>query len=256
MDVSEHTRLGAIGLSQLIGSGQVSILSLYDRSIANIEAMERQTGTAERVEAAALRLFASRGFEGTGIRSIADEAGISIASLYHYMGTKEDLLARLMQKSMHNLLGPAEAVEHESTDPREAIERLVDLHVRRHAEDNLLSIVGDNEIRSLTEARRREMVSLRDAYEGIWERTIGVGANQQIFVVQDVKLATLALLEMCTGVAYWYARGGRLSLDAVSKGFVEMALNLLGSTTSGRREPRPHLGSKTPERDRGRRGGT
>ncbi|MGH9293646.1 MAG: TetR/AcrR family transcriptional regulator [Acidimicrobiales bacterium] len=191
--------------------------------------MEPRAGTAERVEAAALRLFGTRGFEGTGIRSIADEAGISIASLYHYMGTKEDLLDRLMQRSMRSLLGPAREIEAVQVDPEQRLVELVDLHVRRHAEDNLLSIVGDTEIRSLTAARRREMVALRDSYEAIWEEAVRSGAAAGVFVVPDVKLATLALLEMCTGVAYWYSAGGRLSLDAVSKGFVELALNLLGA---------------------------
>ena len=52
-----------------------------------------QASTSDRIHRAALRLFATYGFEGTGIRKIADEAGITVASLYHYVGTKEDLLA-------------------------------------------------------------------------------------------------------------------------------------------------------------------
>lgn len=184
--------------------------------------------TAERIESAALRLFAVRGFEGTGIRSIADEAGITLGSLYHYIGTKEDLLDGLMHKSMSGLLGPGREIVEAVPDPTECIARLVDLHVRRHAEDSLLSIVGDAEIRSLTPERRRKAVALRDAYESLWEDTIAAGSKNGDFHVPDVKLATLALVEMCSGVAYWYSPNGRLSLDAISKGFVEMALGLLG----------------------------
>jgi TetR/AcrR family transcriptional regulator, cholesterol catabolism regulator len=199
------------------------------------------SSTAERVEQAALRLFAIRGFEGTGIRSIADEAGITLGTLYHHMGTKEDLLDRLMHKSMLGLLGPGQEIVEAVEDPRECIVKLVDLHVRRHAEDNLLSIVGDAEIRSLTPARRRKAVALRDSYESLWESTIEAGSRRGDFHVPDVKLATLALLEMCSGVAYWYSPNGRLSLDAISKAFVEMSLNLLGvepaARTTARRRP-------------------
>ena len=46
------------------------------------------------MRAAALTLFAERGYHGTGIRQLADAAGLSSASLYHYMGTKEELLSR------------------------------------------------------------------------------------------------------------------------------------------------------------------
>jgi AcrR family transcriptional regulator len=189
-----------------------------------------QTSTADRVEAAALRLFATRGFEGTGIRLIAKEAKISLASLYNYMGTKEDLLDRLMQKSMRNLLEPAEEIAAENSDPQHRIVQLVNLHVRRHAEDSLLMMVGDTEIRSLTTEPRREVVALRDAYEHIWEDTVSAGLDAGLFSVPDVKLATLALLQMCTGISQWYSPRGRLSLDSVSDAFIAMTLNLLGAT--------------------------
>ena len=55
------------------------------------------TTSGERVRRAALELFAERGFHGTGIRQLAERAGLSSASLYHYMGTKEDLLVELMR---------------------------------------------------------------------------------------------------------------------------------------------------------------
>jgi AcrR family transcriptional regulator len=187
-----------------------------------------ETSTADRVEAAALRLFATRGFEGTGIRLIAKEAKISLASLYNYMGTKEDLLDRLMQKSMRNLLDPALEIAADIEDPQQRIIQLVNLHVRRHAEDSLLMMVGDTEIRSLTAEPRREVVALRDAYERIWGDTVQAGVDAGLFTVPDVKLATLALLQMCTGISQWYSPRGRLSLDSVGDAFVTMSLNLLG----------------------------
>jgi len=199
--------------------------------------MADEATTAERVEAAALRLFATRGFEATGIRQIAEEAGISVASLYHYMGTKEDLLDRLMRESMRRLLDPARDLMESTDDPVERVVGLVELHVRKHARDNLMCLVGDTEIRSLSPARRREMVALRDAYQVMWEEAIADGAARGRFRVPDVKIAVLALLEMCTGVAHWYAPGGRLSLDEISKTFVGMALSLLAGGEPSRIGP-------------------
>ena len=39
-------------------------------------------GPGTRIEQAALQLFAAKGFAGTGIRDIADRAGLSTAALY------------------------------------------------------------------------------------------------------------------------------------------------------------------------------
>jgi AcrR family transcriptional regulator len=186
--------------------------------------------TSERVHDAALRLFASRGFEGTGIRRIAEEAGITVASLYHYVGTKEDLLERMMQESMTELLGPARDLASATPDPRSRIAALVDLHVRRHATHAPLCRVGDTELRSLSGDRRARIVALRDQYQAIWAQAIADGCACGAFAVPDVKIAALALVQMCTGVAHWYAPGGRLSLDQVSAAFVTMACSLLEGT--------------------------
>jgi AcrR family transcriptional regulator len=186
-----------------------------------------QPPTADRVHAAALRLFATRGFAGTGIRQIADEAGITVASLYHYMGSKEDLLERMMHESMSQLLAPAEDLVSAMADPAEQISGLVRLHVRRHAIHRDLCQVGDTEIRSLSRSRMSRVVALRDAYQQLWEDAIAEGVRRGAFAVPDVKLATLALLEMCTGVARWYSPRGRLSLDEICDAYVEMAMAML-----------------------------
>lgn len=176
---------------------------------------------------AALRLFATQGFQATGIRKIAEEAGITVASLYHYVGTKEDLLERMMLESMTELLTPAKALAESVNDPGERVAGLVAVHVRRHAQERQLCRVGDTEIRSLSPARRARVVALRDTYQAIWAETIASGVEAGLFAVPDVKLATFALLQMCTGVAHWYKPQGRLSLDEISAAFVVMTLALL-----------------------------
>jgi AcrR family transcriptional regulator len=183
-----------------------------------------QTSTGERIHRAALRLFATYGFEGTGIRKIADEAGITVASLYHYVGTKEELLERMMDESMSQLLGPAREV---TGDPAQRICALVDLHVRRHARGSQLCRVGDTELRSLSRARRTKIVALRDEYQAIWADAITSGVQSGAFAVPDASIAVMALMQMCTGVAHWYSPRGRLTLDQVSAAFVAMAKALL-----------------------------
>src|SRR5687768_3279860 len=44
----------------------------------------------------ATRLFAQRGYAGTSIQDIADAVGLTRPALYHYVKSKDDLLARLV----------------------------------------------------------------------------------------------------------------------------------------------------------------
>jgi AcrR family transcriptional regulator len=58
---------------------------------------ERGQATRENVVAVATRLFAERGFEGTSIEAVLDEAGVSRGSLYHHFASKEALFEAVFQ---------------------------------------------------------------------------------------------------------------------------------------------------------------
>jgi len=45
----------------------------------------------------ALRLFADRGFDAVGVQEVAQAAGITKPTLYHYFGSKQGLLKALLQ---------------------------------------------------------------------------------------------------------------------------------------------------------------
>jgi len=51
----------------------------------------RTSDARERLIQAALRLFSERGFDGTGIRDLAEAAGVNVAAVNYHFGSKENL---------------------------------------------------------------------------------------------------------------------------------------------------------------------
>lgn len=186
--------------------------------------------TEQRVRRAAVKLFASKGFHGTGIRDLAREAGISSASLYHYMGTKEELLAAIMRECLDRLVLGARQVTDGVTDPPQRLASLVALHVLTHACRPAETRVVDHEVPALSEPARRRIVELRDEYEGIWADAIDDGMRKRCFTTAEPGVTRLALLEMCTGVARWYSPRGPLGLDQLASHYANLALRMLGYT--------------------------
>ncbi|MFI6094590.1 TetR/AcrR family transcriptional regulator [Lentzea sp. NPDC051213] len=182
--------------------------------------------TEERVREAAVALFAERGFHGTGIRDLAQAAGLSSATLYHYMGTKEDLLAAIMRASLTALIAAAEQI---TGDPRERLIALVRMHVQAHAEKPRETLVVDGEMRALTGERRAEIVALRDRYEQFWQDAISEGIKARQLTVAEPNVARLALLEMCSGVSRWYSPAGPVKLSDLTMQYAGMALGMLGA---------------------------
>ena len=77
-------------------------------------------------------LFAAKGFEGTSVRDIAEKAGINVAMISYYFGSKEKLLEALfnsrigsVQVRMENL------IKDQSLSPLQKINLLIDEYVER-----------------------------------------------------------------------------------------------------------------------------
>jgi AcrR family transcriptional regulator len=56
---------------------------------------ERRSDTRERIQAAALDLFAEQGYEKTSLREIAERLGVTKAALYYHFNSKEDIVVSL-----------------------------------------------------------------------------------------------------------------------------------------------------------------
>ncbi|MCK2239878.1 MULTISPECIES: TetR/AcrR family transcriptional regulator [unclassified Crossiella] len=187
---------------------------------------------AERIRQAALTLFAAKGFHGTGIRDLAETAGLSSASLYHYMGTKEDLLLAIMRECMTRLLTAGRRVFLDDPDPRSRLAGLVQVHVLSHAVHPLETAVVDNELRALSATARAGIVAQRDEYEDLWRAAIEDGCASGVFRTSAPAVTRLALLEMCSGVARWYSPRGRLALTELATHFTEIAYGALHAEPS------------------------
>lgn len=191
-----------------------------------------EMATSQRILEASMTLFARRGYHGTGIREIAETAGLSTAALYHYMGNKEDLIVHIMREANTRLVAVAEKAIAQSDGPADQIAILARVLVTIEALHRI-TVVGDTELRVLTPESAEEIVALRDAHERQWANAIRAGVKQGVFQVDDEQLARFALVQMCTGVAHWYTPDGRLTLSEIANRYSDMSLTLLNAHRDG-----------------------
>lgn len=78
------------------------------------------------------RLFAGKGYDGTSVRDIAEEAGVNIAMISYYFGSKEKLMQALFQERTGNIKLRVESLlQDESLTPLEKVWTLVDDYVEK-----------------------------------------------------------------------------------------------------------------------------
>jgi AcrR family transcriptional regulator len=75
--------------------------------------------TREAIELAARKLFAESGFHGTTLADITSAAGKSPAVFYRYYDDKEDLLARLAESFLHDVVMPSGLSVHLPESPED-----------------------------------------------------------------------------------------------------------------------------------------
>lgn len=78
------------------------------------------------------RLFSVKGFDGTSVRDISDEAGVNIAMISYYFGSKEKLMEALFERRNNDIKLQVESLlQNEELNPFEKVESLVDSYIER-----------------------------------------------------------------------------------------------------------------------------
>jgi AcrR family transcriptional regulator len=178
----------------------------------------------EEILAAAARIFREKGYHGTSVRDIAESVGLLKGSLYHYIRSKEDLLARLFEGALEDTIRELEAIAARDTKPSERLRDMVSAYV--HAVTANIDAVSLylREWRSLPAPELARVRARRRAMRVLFEDVIAEGVRTREFAAADAKIAALAILGMCNWLYEWYRPRGRFIADELASMIAEQAL--------------------------------
>ena len=178
---------------------------------------------SEEVYAAALRLFREKGYHATSMQDIAAAVGLYKGSLYHYIGSKEDLLVRVFERAMGSLLADVERIVGDSSlPPSVQVRLLIQAHVCAVANNLDALTVYLHEFRALAGESLSRVRAQRERYRELVSTVVERGVRLGEFATQDVGIATLGLLGMCNWLVQWYRPDGRLGPAEVADQFADL----------------------------------
>ena len=98
---------------------------------------ERAKATVEAILAATAHILVREGFDAASTNRIADEAGVSVGSLYQYFPSKEAIVSALLERHVHRMLGVIQIGLEGwmSLPPRAAAREVVRAMIDAHAVD-------------------------------------------------------------------------------------------------------------------------
>ncbi|MFL5277582.1 MAG: TetR/AcrR family transcriptional regulator [Myxococcales bacterium] len=179
-----------------------------------MQAKTRENDKRARILDAAVRVFAERGFFGATVAEIARAAGVADGTIYLYFKNKDDVLLRLFDEKMTELLGEAKTAAAQEGPSSARLARLVQLHLALVEKDPELAQVLIVELRQSAQFLKAEGRQKLAAYLDVFGQIVREGQEAGEFdpsvSPQTVKRAIFgALDELALG---WLMSGRRSSL--------------------------------------------
>jgi AcrR family transcriptional regulator len=191
----------------------------------------RQTPTArglarrDEIIDAAVRLWARRGYDATGIADVCREAGIGKGALYHHVGSKEDILFEIHNRFVDPMLEYGNEILASDLTPSEALAALGHRLIHTIAANSDECAIFIREYIALSDERFETVRVKRRAFGAIVSELVQRGIDQGEFEPVPVDLATHAFLALHNHIYAWLRADGDFTPDQVADVFDRIFLS-------------------------------
>ncbi len=170
----------------------------------------------------AFRIFAERGFDAASMEDVARAAGITKASIYHHVPSKEALLARGLDRALSALFGVLDEPAVTTGAPRARLAaivlRVAEITMSMRAEVSVLFRVRGNSATELDAMERRRAFDARVSELVREAQTAGELRNDI-----DPALIVRLIFGMSNSVVEWYRPDGRMPAATIAAAIEEIA---------------------------------
>ena len=183
------------------------------RGTVKFEDVGRQHRTARyneklnEVLSASSALFAKKGFERATIRDVSQATGISLAGLYYYFKSKEELLFLIQFRAFDSICEKLRGIIESETDPQACLYRMIEMHFEYFIRNMNDLKICSREIESLKGSFYKEVAEKRKEYfdltQSIFEKISDKSGGSSV----DSRLAALYLFGTLNWIYQWYKPG-------------------------------------------------
>ncbi len=178
-------------------------------------------------------VFARHGYHATGIMELCAANDLGKGALYHYIGSKEELLAAIHDRVMDEVMVGADRVAEAGGSPSRQLamlgEELLDV-IHRYPDHVWVFL---HEFPALTGERAEQFRERRRAYEQRVEAVLQAGVDAGEFRSIEPRLTAMAWFGMHNYTYLWLKAGGRLSARDVAKPFADIFMLGIASPAAG-----------------------
>jgi len=176
--------------------------------------LSRHDQKLELILRTSARIFAEKSYHSTSMRDISRATGVSLAGLYHYCKSKEELLFLIQDHCFGRVLERLEQRVKETDDPFEKLRLFIDNHLSFFAANMAEMKVLSHEAESLAGDLHAHVSTKKEKYAGLARKILReIQESQPAKARIDLTVATYALFGMMNWIYNWYDPSGKLSVN-------------------------------------------
>ena len=173
----------------------------------------------------AARIFAEKSYHSTSMRDISRATNVSLAGLYHYCRSKEELLFLIQDNCFGRVLERLEQQLGEVKDPVAKLRLFIENHLSFFAANMAEMKVLSHESESLGGDLHVHVSTRKDNYTKLARRILqevqDSGEHKQPV---DLTVATYALFGMMNWIYNWYDPQGKLKVHDLAQHLTQLFL--------------------------------
>lgn len=187
---------------------------------------------------AAVRVFARQGFHACRVSDIADEAGVAYGLVYHYFGSKDEVLDTLFLERWNVMLTLIREVDAEPIPVREKLLSIASFIVDSYRHDpDLMKVIIVEVTRAANSFGQTHIGHIREAYELIGEIVAKAQADGTFKAEIEARFAAMAFYgaieQLLTGWIFDLLPQGEEYFERAKWLVVETVCGGLEATTDG-----------------------
>jgi len=172
------------------------------------------------------RIFAEKSYHSTTMRDISRETAVSLAGLYHYCKSKEELLFLIQDNCFGRVLERLEERLSDVDDPVSRLRIFIENHLSFFAANMSEMKVLSHEAKSLQGDLHAHVSTRKDKYTKLARKILRELQEQQPIKPQiDLTVSTYALFGMMNWIYNWYDPRGKLKVADLTHNLTQLFLS-------------------------------
>jgi len=184
--------------------------------------------TRERIVAAAVSLFAERGYDATSVNQVVLRAGVAKGALYHHFASKDDLLYEVYRELVDRQLAGLTEILARALPPADTLREVIaDLVVTTAARAGEAKVFFRESHRLGDDNQARVRGARRAIHDAVTELVRSAQASGAFAAVASPEMVTFTVFGVINELPVWYRPDGPKLPDQIAAELSELMLAAL-----------------------------